>query len=119
MGVEHLQRLEDALAKRGWSVLQRDAKVDWYCAGIWEIQRNTKVGPLHLEFVAADGLGSSTVRDMPSAWCCKLSEAGHVSLYFYKLKRFDSELRRFLFELDRVENEQLDRSSLGVQRSDA
>ena len=109
MGDQHLQTLESALVQKGWSILQRENKIDWYAAGRWEIQRSKRVGPFHLTFVAVDGLGSPTVRDLPSAWSCKLSEEGRVSLYFSKLKNFDPELRQFVVELDKFEAQELEK----------
>src|SRR5262245_36840411 len=99
MGDQHLQKLESALTQKGWSILQREAKIDWYAAGSWEIQRSKRVGPFHLTFVAFDVLGSRTVRDLPSAWSCKLSEEQRVSLYFSKLKNFDPKLHQFIVDL--------------------
>src|SRR5215211_9464156 len=103
MGDQHLQKLENALTRKGWSILRRETRIDWYFAGDWEIQRSTKVGPFHLRFVAVDGLGSPTVRDLPSAWSCEISEERRVSLCFSRLKNFDSKLRQFLVELDHFE----------------
>jgi hypothetical protein len=106
MGVEHLEKLENALSAKGWSVLQREHRIDWKYAGIWEIQRSKRAGPFHLRFVAMDGLGSPTVRDLPAAWCCELSE-GQISLYFSRLRNFDPKLRQFLTELDGFETEEI------------
>jgi len=109
MGDQHLQKLESALVQKGWSILQRENKIDWYTAGTWEIQRSKRVGPFHLKFVAFDWLGSPTVRDLPSAWSCKLSEEKAVSLYFWKLKSFAPKLRQFIVELDKFETQELER----------
>ena len=109
MGDQHLQKLESGLAQNGWSFLQRENRIDWYAAGRWEIQRSKRVGPFHLKFVAVDGLGSPTVRDLPSAWSCN-SEEQRVSLYFSKLKNFDPELRQFLMELDEFESKELEKT---------
>jgi hypothetical protein len=109
MGDQHLQKLESALLKKGWSVLERETKIDWYSAGTWTIQRSTKTGPFHLTFVAMDHLGVG-VYDLPSAWSCHLSEDKQVSLYFYKLKRFDPEVQRFVAELDRFESQALEKT---------
>ncbi len=106
MGDQHLQKLENALATKGWSILQRETRISWYAAGRWEIQRSKKVGPFYLIFVAADGMGSPTVRDLPSAYYCVLSEEA-ISLSFSKLKNFESKLHQFVTELDDFENKEI------------
>jgi hypothetical protein len=110
MGDQHLVKLEGALSQKGWVILERDSKIDWYSAGAWTVQRSRRVGPFHLTFVAVDGIGSSTVRDLPSAWSCELSEDKRVGLYFSRLRTFDSELDRFLIELDRFETEEVEKT---------
>jgi hypothetical protein len=107
MGVEHLQELEKALLKKGWSILTRESKVDWRTAGIWTIQRSSRVGPFHLEFCAMDHLGSNTVRDLPSAWDCCLAEQDRIDLYFSKLRNFSPKLSQFIDDLDAFETEAL------------
>ena len=103
MGDQHIEKLESALVQNGWSILRRERQIDWYYAGAWTIQRSTRVGPFHLRFVAVDGLGSTKVRDLPSAWCCRLVEAESVSVYFYRLARFAAPLRAFVTALDDFE----------------
>jgi hypothetical protein len=112
MGDQHLQKLEGALLQKGWSVLERETKINLFSAGTWTIQRSTKTGPFHLTFVAFHGYPTG-VNDLPSAWTCHLSEDKKVSLYFYKLKRFDPEVQRFVAELDRFEAQELEKTKHG------
>jgi len=106
MGDEHLNRLEASLEKRGWAIVSREERINWAYAGEWEIQRSTKKEPIRLKFNAMDGMGSDTIRNLPSAWCCEIDGEGMPSLYFSKLKNFDEKLVAFIEALDKLEDEE-------------
>lgn len=105
MGDEHLKQLEASLGRKGWTIIAREGEIDWKYAGAWEIQRSLKKKPIRLLFNAMDGLGSNTVRELPSAWCCEVEGIDGVSLYFSKLRNFNPKLEAFLIDLDGLENE--------------
>jgi hypothetical protein len=107
MGDQHLSKLEGALSKRGWSIIDREENVDWTTSGKWRLQRSSKVPPTELIFDGMNPMGTAEITPMPSAHGCFVDGPVRFDLHFSKLRNWYPELEGFLEKLDTYESDLL------------
>jgi hypothetical protein len=100
----HLDELRDALNQKGWDVTAELSGNDYDISGSWQIQRSTRRSPLHIDF---SGLDDMLTLPVERAFGCHLRERINVSLYFSRQQTWDTALRTFISELDRIDHERI------------
>ncbi len=102
MAERHLDHIKDAPMQRGWRVSIAGDGNDYDTSGTWQINREAKVGPLHIDFNGLDDMSTLPVNE---AYGCRVRERPDISLYFAKPKTFNVDLEAFIEQLDQCCNQ--------------
>jgi hypothetical protein len=108
VGLWHQDELRNALIRKGWTVIAEHLETNHGIAGTWEVQRSTQKPPLLINFNGQWAADYLHLLPMPSSYACEVRGHPRASLYFYKkrsLTRWREDLRGFMEELDRIEND--------------
>lgn len=77
----HLNELRNELEKRGWRVVAEHPSQNFYVSGSWEIQRNSSMPPIFIDFKGIDDLDTLP---MDESYACNIRNHKLDSLYFSK-----------------------------------
>lgn len=107
MGDSHLHELRRALEGKGWKLISQDEGDGYRISGIWGVQRSTRAEPTRILF---DGLDDLRALPIEQAYACRVEGRKDVLLYFGSMKEFRKALPGFISALDRVEDDQINKT---------